>query len=249
MSKYTTMFRWPIEQRLDAEGLDHVESNWPSTYAFAGLSDYPIFDEAHRDVLNSKIYRRYWYREIGFETWGQFRWYLRAKMHEIMPYYNQLYESELLEIVNPLYNKDMWYDESWTRDESINTDEVGTDDRTQDSTGRSDSTASTDERNVFQDTPMNGLATGAIEAMQYATSVTYDDSSTESQTQTTSHTTYDQDTTSKRDETGDYEGTKSTHERGHDVAQSDLLTKYRDTFLNIDLMVVEELSPLFLGLW
>ena len=30
---------------------------------------------------------------------------------------------------------------------------------------------------------------------------------------------------------------------------SEMLTKYRDTFLNIDLMVIRELEPLFIGLW
>ena len=35
--------------------------------AVLGLDDYPIFDESHRSVLNQKIVRRYWLREIGIE--------------------------------------------------------------------------------------------------------------------------------------------------------------------------------------
>lgn len=61
------------------------------------LNDYPIFDESHRDVLNKKIISHYFFREIGAETPDRFNWYLRTKMHEIMPYYNELYKSELID--------------------------------------------------------------------------------------------------------------------------------------------------------
>ena len=33
------------------------------------------------------------------------------------------------------------------------------------------------------------------------------------------------------------------------IPYSDLLQKYRETFLNIDMMVIEEFDELFLGLW
>lgn len=229
MSKYTTLFRFPIEQELDNLEVAHYEENWPRTYRFAGLDDYPIFDEDHRPVLNGKIYRRFWFREIGFETWAQFRYYLRSKMHEIMPYYNQLYESELLEIENPLWTKDMKYDEVWTRDEGITSDtnSVGTVD------------VATKDRNVYQDTPMNGLDTGAIENMDYATNVTFDDATTDQDTTSSTHS----------DRVGDYDGTHTHREYGYDRPQSELLQTYRDTFLNIDLMVLRDLEPLFLGLW
>lgn len=36
-------------------------------------------------------------REIGLETLELFRYFMRMKMWEIMPYYNQLYKSELIE--------------------------------------------------------------------------------------------------------------------------------------------------------
>lgn len=58
-------------------------------------SAYPIWDEAYRAVLNTKIITHYFYREIGFGTPGQFMFRLAAKMQEIMPYYNQLYETQM----------------------------------------------------------------------------------------------------------------------------------------------------------
>lgn len=81
MSKYTTELRWVIENGYDLQ-----------------LNEYPIFDENYRQKLNQKIINHYYFREIGFETVGLFRFYLKQTMNEIMPYYNQLYESALLEI-------------------------------------------------------------------------------------------------------------------------------------------------------
>jgi len=63
-----------------------------------GLKHYPIFSESHRQELNEKIVNHFRYREIGFETIHQFIFALNRKMFEIMPFYNQLYESEELEI-------------------------------------------------------------------------------------------------------------------------------------------------------
>ena len=65
-------------------------------YPFA-MNDYPIFDEMYREELNNKILQHFWYREIGQETPDRFNRMLRRKMFEIMPYYNQLYKSTLLE--------------------------------------------------------------------------------------------------------------------------------------------------------
>lgn len=224
MSRYTTMLRYPVEQKLSELGLSLDESNWPKVYDFIGLGDYPIYDEAHRQVLNDKILRRYWFREIGFETFGQFRWHLRETMHSIMPYYNQLYESEGL-VTDPMLSRSMDYSEKWTRDESTG--------RTSEGSGSSTSS----NRNVFQDTPMNGLDTGAVEAMDYATNVTFDDGSGSSSTR------------SSADYTGDFDGTREHIEKGFDGSQSDLLLKYRQTLRNIDDEVVGELSTLFMGLW
>lgn len=66
------------------------------------LDDYPIFDEAHRATLNDKIIAHYYFREIGQETPSRFSFNLRRKMNEIMPYYNQLYESEMIKY-DPLF--------------------------------------------------------------------------------------------------------------------------------------------------
>ena len=61
------------------------------------LDKYPIFNEDYRKYLNSKIIEHFYFREIGQETPDRFNYFLSRKMNEIMPYYNQLYKSELIQ--------------------------------------------------------------------------------------------------------------------------------------------------------
>jgi hypothetical protein len=61
------------------------------------LNSYPIWAEEYRPFLNQKIIDHFMFREIGQETPDRFNFFLQRKMNEIMPYYNKLYESELIQ--------------------------------------------------------------------------------------------------------------------------------------------------------
>ena len=79
-----------------------IEDALPLIFDF----EFPIFDENYRSVLETKILRHYYTREIGLETYGLWKLKLQTKLNEIMPYYNKLYQSELY-TYNPLYDVDM----------------------------------------------------------------------------------------------------------------------------------------------
>ena len=68
-----------------------------------GIWKADVAFEDYRQVLNNKIINHFYLREIGAETPDRFNFYLGRKMQEIMPYYNQMYKSELLEF-DPLAN-------------------------------------------------------------------------------------------------------------------------------------------------
>lgn len=109
MSKYTTEVRFICESlagHTDSVGFDDVESVIEDALPYIFSFDFPIFDEEYREVLETKILRHYYTREIGLETYGLWKLKLQTKLNEIMPYYNKLYESELLKY-NPLYDVDM----------------------------------------------------------------------------------------------------------------------------------------------
>lgn len=219
MSKYTTQLRWVIEQaENDAHGMYEPGIYTEASYKKIGLSTYPIFDEAYRTQLNNKIIDHFYFREIGMETVANFAWFLRRKMNEIMPYYNQLYESVNL-VTDPVNEIDVTYLEH-IDSKSNNT---------------ANSTTTTDDSNVYSDTPMDFIENGlsAIKKGNYATNANYDQG--ESNTDSTANTNSEQD--------------RLRSEKGHRQSQSDLLLKYRETFINIDMMIIEELETLFIGLW
>lgn len=109
MSKYTTEVRFICETEAgydESKGYNNVDSilnvACPKIFSF----NFPIFDESYRLPLEKKILKHFYTREICEETYGLWKLRLDAKMNEIMPYYNKLYESELLKF-NPLYDVDL----------------------------------------------------------------------------------------------------------------------------------------------
>lgn len=84
---------------------------YPNEYPTLGdlLSNgVQVFDDSwstyvpeHKEQLIQKIIDRYFFEEIGVDTPCRFVFNINAQLRQIMPYYNQLYQSELINI-NPL---------------------------------------------------------------------------------------------------------------------------------------------------
>lgn len=225
MSKYTTQLRYVVYQSLDNLGASHNEENWHLIYDKIGLSDYPIFNENHREVLNNKIIRHYISREIGAETVGKFKEFVRDTMFLIMPYFNQLYESEILaqRELEPLGDHNLTKTEhAWG---------------TASNSGSNESDGSTDSQNVYQDTPTSELIPDQVRNLKYATDVNIDTGKTHAQ--------------GSSESSGEYDNMIERKESGYSRPQAELLQLYRDTFLNIDKQVVEhiELRQCFLTIW
>lgn len=237
MGKYTTEVRFICENSAGlrkSEGADNVDSIldkcWNKVFNF----DFPIFDENYRQVLCRKILKHYYTREIAHETVGRWKLALNAKLNEIMPYYNQLYKSELLEF-NPFYDVDLARSRegSGTSNKATNNTE----------TNSSNSTSNTDTLNRFSDTPQNSMDTQGIADSVPLTTVTKingNNASTNKSTDTFIGT----------------EGINSTDKyietvRGKQGTEnySSLLKKFRETFLNIDMMIINDCSDCFFNLW
>ena len=218
MSKYTTQLRFICESIVDlnestkANGVTElIEKIWDKVFTF----DFPIFDESYRKELCVKILRHYWTREIGQETYGAWKIRLETKLCDIMPYYNQLYKSELLEF-NPMFDVDLTRSSDRTNKGSV----IGTD------TGESKTT------DLFSDTPQNGLRD--VESGEYLTSanVNNNDYSNRNNTNSNSQESFWEKVQGRSNRSG-----------------SRALIEFRKTFLNIDMLVIEELEPLFMQLW
>ena len=108
MSKYTTEVRFLCESEaglINSGGFNSIATVLTEAAPKIFNFDFPIFDETYRTPLEVKILRHYYTREICEETVGLWKLRLQDKLNMIMPYYNQLYASELLRF-NPLYDID-----------------------------------------------------------------------------------------------------------------------------------------------
>lgn len=233
MSRYTIELRYLIEGNYDL-----------------GLKDYPIFDESYREQLNNKIIQHYYFREIGFETEALFKNRLNQKMNEIMPYYNQMYESSKLKI-DPLSTIDL--EEVFSRKSKTTGEGTSSTSGTGNNTNNFNSTDTTDYGKIskFSDIAQAQTTPNEILNDRYLTSATVDDGQ-DKNTNTGTNTSQTESTTSgtSTDKRNLDEDTTLTRKGNNGTAsESELLNMYRETFLNIDMMVIDELSELFLGIW
>lgn len=260
MSVYTTQVRWIIAggQTLS-------------------LDSYPIFEESYRKQLNQKIIEHFFFREIGFETVGLFNNRLKAKMNEIMPYYNQLYSSTLMDF-NPFITQK--YLETFQRDATDKGQHADEESRQDSGTqnnvfhaergtvGQETSQESGEQTQknkvVGSDTPQGLLAMDSIENQVYASTASIskgedtDSRSRTGKTQTDSSEDSHNDTattsTGKLSRQGTNDLTKweqfsRSIEGFQGTTLSDALIKFRQTFINIDMMIIEELETLFMQIW
>lgn len=299
MSKYTTEVRYICEtlaglnESVGYADVEQVIKNClPKVFDF----NFPIFDESYRSVLETKILRHYYTREIGLETVGLWKLKLSTKLNEIMPYYNKLYKSELIEF-NPLYDVDLTRERKIegkgtkdtengeNRSGSNNTETTQNNDstvtETGDNKGTTNGTANGTQNqntngngtNMYSDTPQGAITD--LQAGRYLTNATIDSAtntfagaSSDTTTQTTENTN-----NSSVDSSGSVDGTtesdfnskmdgfsNTTLSNTEDYLErvigsnggesfSKRINDYRTTFINIDMMIINDLEDLFFGLW
>nr|DAG33416.1 MAG TPA: Lower collar protein [Bacteriophage sp.] len=236
MSKYTTQLRFICETSAnltESTGFNSVEdilnNSWNKIF-----SDFPIFDEKYRSELCKKILRHYYTREICCETVGRWKLFLSAKMKNIMPYYNQLYQSELLKI-EPLVSVNRTVSHEGEGSETKTTNRNGT------NSSNTKTDGSTNTWSYFSDTPQGGI--NGLESNDYLTNATHNVG-----TDVTSSTLNGSNTDNETG-TGNRNDSYVDKILGYEGNQSEMLLKFRETFLNIDLMIIDELKDLFFTIY
>jgi|SRR5690625_2469755 len=235
MSKFTLQLRWYIE-------------NGGEVFDF----NYPIFDEAYRPILEQKFIDHYYFREIGLETIGQFKHFLKSKLNRIMPYYNQLYETEGL-VNKDNYNINLDNTITQTRTTEQDAENTGTSNTNMNTNTNTEESGNQTQNNtnqsVYSDTPQARLSGN----LDYATNMTDD----EGQSLLENESTGTQSTTGSEDVTSQTSGKIKTvdeyveHLLGNASMRynADILMEWRKSFLNIDEQVIQECNDLFMNIW
>lgn len=224
MAKYTMELR----RVCDLFTREEVE-NWFKDY---DLADYLTPDEIRviesrntfsKDKLAKLIVDHYFMREIGLETPALFRHYAKVKMNEIMETKSYLIYSASIKY-DPLVNVD--YTETYSR--NIN------------DSGNSNSTnnASATGLTVNSDTPQGQISKEAILNGSYASSTQAGDSS--------SLTTSNVNSNNNSNETS----TKNVKgNSGVSATAQKMIEQYRQNIRAINYEIINELNPLFMGLY
>lgn len=167
---------------------------------FDRCDPFPIWDEDHRGELEKKIIEHYYFRQIGFETVGRFKFALNRRLREIMPRMNQLYKTTLFKY-NPIENYNM------------------------EESGKDKTKGSGENVGKYSDTPQ-GVLDGVVEG-SYLTNATHGTNKSEGET--------------------DHYFTR--HGNIGVTTTQQMIEQERKIIIDLDLMIIDELKDLFLGVY
>lgn len=224
MSKYTIELR----KVCDLYGRDSVEG-WFKDY---NISDYLTQEETevinkrgtwNKDKLAKKIVDHYYMREIGFETIGLFKHYVKVKLNELM--------EEKLPLI---YSSSIYYDPL------VNVDYTETYSRQVDDKGESSSTSKSNASGITinSDTPQGQISKDEILKGKYASNTQGGES--DNVTNDSANTNTQSIEKSSKNIKGN-SGVSATAQK--------MIEQYRNNIRAIDSEIIKELNSLFIGLY
>ena len=190
--------------------------------------DYDFYTDS--DIIKSKFEEKfideYFFHEIGQETVARFQHRLRTRLNKIMPYYKQLYDTELAaKDINFLLNKDL----TETFERVVTGESSSINDLTVSDQGETNNK----ESNIENGNASLELENGSL------TNV----SKTSLSNNTNSNNT-------SRDNTNQNEITTLKSQGNIGITSSaELLEKWRSVIINIDQMIIDACDDLFMQVY
>lgn len=190
--------------------------------------DYDFYTDS--DIIKSKFEQKfideYYFHEIGQETVARFQHRLRTRLNKIMPYYKQLYDTEIAaKDINFLLNKDL----TETFERVVTGESSSINDLTVSDQGETNNK----ESNIENGNASLELENGSL------TNV----SKTSLSNNTNSNNT-------SRDNTNQNEITTLKSQGNIGITSSaELLDKWRSVIINIDQMIIDACDDLFMQVY
>lgn len=220
----TTMYNTGVTVELGdivASGINIWDFDYPTPRSVVEYAGKVCTVDFDKAAFEQKVIDHYRFRQIGQETPGRFLHYFRSKIREIMPYYVQLYEfdAKFRNIEDPL--------------ESYNLVETFRQETTGSGTVSGETSSNASGTSKFSDTPQ-----GSIQNLDlYLSSATLTDSQDGASSNQTSISSGDTSHTLTR------KGNIGVQPLGGEVEN------IRGAFINIDMMIIDELNDLFLKIY
>ena len=187
--------------------------------------DYDFYTDSDviKNNFEKKFIDEYYFNEIGMETVSRFQHRLKTKLNKIMPYYKQLYQTELRsKEIDFMLNKDLVE----TFERSLQSDSNSLNDLTVNNTGVNNNL----ESNIENGNASLDLDKGSLTNVSKSTLTDNTNSST-----------------IINDKTSQNETTKLISKGNIGITSSaELLEKWRKVLINIDELIISECSDLFM---
>lgn len=220
------MATYSVQLRRIVETFGQTEvATWFSSY---NLADYVLPDQLkvieeagffNPTTIANHIIEKFWMREIGFETPGEFMRQAKIRMREIIAR-----QAPLMYTVSVSY--DPLINENFT--ETIN--------RTTQNTGTTTSSANGSGISVASDTPQGQINKDEVLQGKYASQV----NATDTQSNGTSDANSNENETITRHREGNT-GISATYQK--------MIEQYRDNIIEVENNIMRDLEDLFMGIW
>lgn len=190
---------------------------------------YNLYNNELKPYFEEKFFQHFMFYEIGFDNVNIFKQHLISTLNDIYPKYKQLYETEIrCQNIDFMLNKDL--KESYVR--KLNGESEGN----SQASSSSDNTSSSNDLSIANDTPQNKID----DLDKYMTSASKTNSNSTNNSTSNANNTIK----NKSNNTEEYE-LISQGNIGV-TSSAELLEKWRNVLINIDLMIFKELENLFL---
>lgn len=266
MAVYTTQLRSIVEeinrehnfQTSYLDPLQIIEARIQNARSSIFSFEYPINPE-DKERFECNFIRHFYTREIGLETYRLWQLKLAAKLNLIIPKYNKLWADETkYKNYDLLTNSDYTTIRAYTGNRTLagleKLDGTRTDNLTQADTGIDTNTVNSDHIRAYSDTPQGNMQNLLNE--KYLTNLTHDyENGSTNQLQRNMNrrntgTVKNENDVTKSENTNDKQDETVTHKgKNGGITYAEALLKARETYLNIDLMLCNELRDLFMLIW
>lgn len=190
---------------------------------------YNLYNNELKPYFEEKFFQHFMFYEIGFDNINIFKQHLISTLNDIYPKYKQLYETEIrCQNIDFMLNKDL--KESYIR--KLNGESEGN----SQATSTSDNTSNTNDLSIANDTPQNKVD----DLDKYMTSAS------KSNSNSTNNSTSNANNTIKNKSNNTEEYELISQGNIGVTSSAELLEKWRNVLINIDLMIFKELENLFL---
>lgn len=190
---------------------------------------YNLYNNELKPYFQEKFFQHFMFYEIGFDNINIFKQHLISTLNDIYPKYKQLYETEIrCQNIDFMLNKDL--KESYIR--KLNGESEGN----SHATSNSDNISNSNDLSIGNDTPQNKID----DLDKYMTSAS------KSSSNSTNNSTSNANNTIKNKSNNTEEYELISQGNIGVTSSAELLEKWRNVLINIDLMIFKELENLFL---